>query len=71
MVGVAKKWRNTRVATLAVSGLAAGTIEDARNAGVGEIEYSWMLESNTNAINCVLSAPARHTRTFRIYERSL
>jgi hypothetical protein len=71
MVGIARKWRNTKIATLAVGGLAAGTIEDARNAGVEEIEYSWMLETNTNAINCVLSAPARHTRTFRIYERAL
>jgi hypothetical protein len=71
MMGIARKWRNTKIATLAVGGLAAGTIEDARNASVEEIEYSWMLETNTNAINCVLSAPARHTRTFRIYERSL
>jgi len=71
MFGVAKKWRNTKIATLAVSGLAAKTIEDARDAGVEEIEYSWMLETNTNAINSVRSAPAQHTRTFRIYERSL
>ncbi len=71
MTGIAKKWRNTRVAALALSGLVARTIEDARDAGVEEIEYSWMLETNANAINSVRSLPARHTRTFRIYERSL
>ena len=71
MTGVAKKWRNTKVAALAVSGLVARSIQDARDAGVEEIEYSWMLETNDIAINSVRSLPARHTRTFRIYERRL
>jgi hypothetical protein len=71
MTGVARKWRNTKLGALAVSALVAKTVEDARAAGVEEIEYSWMLESNTEAINGVRTLPARHTRTFRIYERSL
>ncbi len=71
MTGVAKKWRNTRVASYAVSGLVARSIQDARKAGVEEIEYSWMLETNAVAINNVKSLPARHTRTFRIYEKAL
>jgi hypothetical protein len=71
ITGVAKKWRNTKVAAFAVSGLVARSIEDARKAGVEEIEYSWMLETNTVAINNVRSLPARHTRTFRVYERAL
>jgi hypothetical protein len=71
MTGVAKKWRNTKVAAFAVSGLVARSIEDARKAGAEEIEYSWMLETNTVAINNVRRLPARHTRTFRIYERAL
>lgn len=71
MTGVAKKWRNTRVAAHAVSGLVARSILDARKAGVEEIEYSWMLETNDAALNSVRSLPARHTRTFRIYEKEL
>ena len=71
MTGIAKKWRNTKIGALAVSGLVAQTLEDARAAGVEEIEYSWMLESNAEAIKGVLALPGRHTRTFRIYERSL
>jgi hypothetical protein len=71
MTGVAKKWRNSRIGALAVSALVARTMEDARAAGVQEIEYSWMLETNTEAINGVRSLPARHTRTFRIYEKTL
>ena len=71
MTGIAKKWRNTRVAAYAVSGLVARSILDARKAGVEEIEYSWMLETNKVAINNVRSLPARHTRTFRIYEKAL
>ncbi len=71
MAGVAKKWRNTRVAIRAAGALAALAVEDARKAGVEEIEFSWMLETNAAAINAVRSAPSRQTRTFRIYERSL
>lgn len=71
MAGVARKWRNTRIAVAAASTLAARVIEDARKAGVEEIEFSWMLETNAAAINAVRSSPARLTRTFRIYERSL
>ena len=71
MVGVARKWRNTRIGAVAVGGLCARTIEDARAAGVEEIEYSWMLESNTEAINGVRGLPARRTRTFRIYEKAI
>ena len=71
MTGVARKWRDTRVGALAVATLVARTIEDARAAGVEEIEYSWMLETNTEAINGVRALPARHTRTFRLYEKAL
>ena len=71
MVGVARKWRNTKIARLAVNGLFSWTIEDARASGVEEIECSWMLETNANAINVLHNAMSRHTRTFRIYERSL
>ena len=39
--------------------------------GVEEIEYSWMLETNAEAIHSVAALPARLTRTFRIYERAI
>jgi hypothetical protein len=71
MTGIAKKWRNTRVAAHALSGLVARSILDARKAGVEEIEYSWMLETNEAALNSVRNLPARHTRTFRIYEKAI
>jgi hypothetical protein len=71
IVGVARKWRGTKVAMLAVSRLFARSIEDARNTGVEEVEYSWMLEDNHFALNTMPRLPARHTRTFRIYERAL
>jgi hypothetical protein len=71
MTGVARKWRHTAVGAAAVSALVARTIEDARAAGVEEIEYSWMLETNTEALNGVRAIPAHYARTFRIYERPL
>jgi hypothetical protein len=71
MVGIAKKWRGSKVAMLASSRLFARIIDDARKAAVEEVEYSWMLENNTIAINALRRLPARLTRTFRIYERPL
>jgi hypothetical protein len=71
MVGAARKWRNTKIGAIAISRLVSGTIEDAHAAGIEEIEYSWILETNTEAMNFVRNLPARRARTFRIYERSL
>jgi hypothetical protein len=71
IAGVVRKWRGTKVAMYAVSRLFAQSIEDARRAGVEEVEYSWMLEDNHFALNTMRRLPARLTRTFRIYERTL
>ncbi|WP_051953393.1 hypothetical protein [Methylocapsa aurea] len=71
MIGVASRWRGTRVGSMAVSLLLAEAIAMARSARVEEIEISWMLETNHAVLNLVESLPARHARTFRIYEREL
>lgn len=69
MIGVARRWRGTRVGALAVSLLLAESIELARRGGVEDIEISWMLETNRAVLNLVASLPARTTRRFRLYER--
>ncbi len=71
MIGVAPKWRGTRVGALAVCLLLAEAIEQARRGGVEEIEISWMLETNRAVLNLVGRLQARITRRFRIYERSI
>jgi hypothetical protein len=71
MIGIASKWRNTRVGALAISLLLAESIELARSNGVEEIEISWMLETNRAVLNLVERLPAHTTRRFRIYERSI
>ncbi len=71
IVGVARKWRGTKVAMLAVNVLFARAMEDAIAAGVEETEYSWMLEHNQVVINTMHRIGARLTRTFRLYEREL
>ncbi len=71
MIGVASRWRGTRVGSMAVSLLLAEAIAQARRAKVNEMEISWMLETNHAVLNLVASLPARHTRTFRIYEKDL
>jgi GNAT superfamily N-acetyltransferase len=67
MIGVARKWRGTRVGSLAISMLMAEAIEQARQAGVERAEISWMLESNAAILNLVRNLPAAITRTFRVY----
>ena len=71
MIGVASRWRGTRVGAMAVSLLLAEAIKQARRARVEEMEISWMLETNHAVLNLVASLPARHTRTFRVYEKDL
>jgi len=71
MIGVARKWRGTRTGSLAVSLLLAEAIEQAKRAGVVSTEISWMLETNHAILNLVQHLPARRTRRFRIYERTL
>jgi GNAT superfamily N-acetyltransferase len=71
MIGVARKWRGTRVGSLAVSMLLAQAIDQAKAAGVEDMEISWMLETNKAILNLVESLPAKVTRKFRVYERAL
>ena len=71
MIGVARKWRGTRVGSLAVSILLAQAIEQAKAAGIEDMEISWMLESNKAILNLAESLPAKVTRRFRVYERPL
>jgi GNAT superfamily N-acetyltransferase len=71
MIGVARRFRGTRVGSLAIGLLMAEAIERARRARIEETEISWMLETNKPVLNLVASLPARHTRTFRIFSRAL
>ena len=71
MIGVARKWRGTRVGSLAVSMLLAQAIEQAQKAGIEDMEISWMLETNHAIRNLVESLPAKVTRKFRVYEKAL
>jgi GNAT superfamily N-acetyltransferase len=71
MIGIASRWRGTRIGSMAVSLLLAEAITKARGAGIEETEISWMLETNHAMLNLARSLPAHHTRTFRIYEREL
>jgi GNAT superfamily N-acetyltransferase len=69
MIGVAKKWRGTRVGSLAVSMVLAQAIDQAKAAGIEDMEISWMLETNHAVLNLVESLPAKVTRKLRVYEK--
>ncbi len=71
MIGIASRWRGTRIGSMAISLLLAEAITKARGAGIEETEISWILETNRAMLNLARSLPAHHTRTFRIYETHL
>jgi hypothetical protein len=71
LAATAKKWRDTVIGVAALGQLMAKSLKDARDAGVEEVEYSWILETNRAAIAPVLGLPARKTRVFRVYEKQL
>lgn len=71
MFGLKKAWHRTRLGTLAANRLMAEAMLQARGAGSSEMEISWILETNTVFLNMVAGLPARRTRTFRVYERTL
>ena len=55
------------VATL----LLADAVQNARRAGIERIEISWMLDDNHGVLNLAAALPARHTKTWRIFERDV
>lgn len=71
MIGIVSRFRGTPTGRRAISILMAEAIERARRARIEEVEISWMLETNRPVLNLVEALPARHTRTFRVYEREI
>ena len=72
LAGVRPKFRDTIVGRSAIASLMAKAVADARRAGVEEVEYSWLLETNIAAIRPLQRMlRARETRRFRLYEKAL
>ena len=71
LAATAKKWRGSVVGVSALAQLMAKSVRDAQDAGLEEVEYSWILGANRAAIAPVLGIPARKSRVFRIYEKLL
>ncbi|HLS68544.1 MAG TPA: hypothetical protein VK035_04320 [Kiloniellales bacterium] len=71
MIGLRRRWQGTRVGGMAVAALMARALENAQRARVERLEISWMLANNRQVLNLCESLPARHYKTFRIFEKSL
>ena len=54
-----------------IPSVMARALENAQRARVERLEISWMLANNRQVLNLCESLPARHYKTFRIYEKSL
>jgi len=71
IAGVAKKWRNTRVGSMAMTRLMREAGNIARRNKITHVEMSWILETNTDAVQGVLYLDARRIRWFRIFEKPI
>lgn len=71
LLGVKKKWQNTRLGPL----LAFLMIDTERKKliarGVTDIELSWILEDNTGMRAIIKSIGGREYKRYRVYERQL
>lgn len=71
IIGVRRRFRGTRVGAMAAAALLADAAAKAKAAGVKTLEVSWMLEENRPIINLVRSLPAKRTKVWRLYEKTL
>ena len=72
LMGLRKKWHNTRKGLALVSLLCETGFANAKNKyGFTHCELSWILEGNKGMISIAEQASAVHYKTYRMYEKSL
>jgi hypothetical protein len=71
IAGIARKWRDTKVGQMAITRLMMESAELARAGRVRSIEMSWVLETNTHAVQGVNMLGSQPIRRFRIFQRPI
>lgn len=71
MAGSVKKWRHTRVGHMAIARMMLESFEIARANRIGQVEISWVLETNVYAVQGIKLFGAKEIRRFRVFEKAL
>jgi len=71
LMGLRRKYHNTRKGLALVAALCEESFEVARQAGFTHCELSWILEDNEGMIAICEQASAKPYKTYRMYEKQL
>ena len=71
LMGLRKKYHNTRAGLSIVAALCETVFEAARQKGFTHCELSWVLEDNPGMISICEQASAKAYKTYRMYEKTL
>ena len=71
LMGLRKKYHNTRKGLALVAALCEESFETARQAGFTHCELSWILDDNEGMISICKQASAKPYKTYRMYEKRI
>ena len=71
LMGLRKKFHNTRKGLALIATLCEESFEAARQAGFTHCELSWILEDNEGMISICKQASAKPYKTYRMYEKRI
>ena len=71
LMGLRKKYHNTRKGLALVAALCEESFEVARQAGFTHCELSWILDDNEGMISICKQASAKPYKTYRMYEKRI
>ena len=71
LMGLRKKFHNTRKGLALIATLCEESFETARQAGFTHCELSWILDDNEGMISICEQASAKPYKTYRMYEKRI
>lgn len=71
LMGLSRKYHNTRKGLALIAALCEESFEVARQAGFTHCELSWILEDNEGMISICEQASAKPYKTYRMYEKNV
>jgi len=71
LMGLKRKFHNTRKGLALIATLCEESFEVARQAGFTHCELSWILEDNEGMISICKQASAKPYKTYRMYEKRI
>ena len=71
LMGLRKKYHNTRKGLALIAALCEESFEAARQAGFTHCELSWILADNEGMISICKQASAKPYKTYRMYEKRI